>query len=84
MTKRIVGLPGDQIQVRDGLLYRNGKSLPDGLPLMEDAGIADNPVLLAPGHYFLLGDNRNLSRDSREYGPVPACFITNKVLFHLF
>ena len=77
MTKRIVGLPGDQIQVRDGLLYRNGKSLPDGLPLMEDAGIAENPVLLAPGHYFLLGDNRNLSRDSREYGPVPACQLTH-------
>ena len=84
VTKRIVGLPGDRIQIREGLLYRNGEAVPDGLPMIENAGIAENPVLLAPGHCFLLGDNRNHSRDSREFGPVPVCFITNRILFHLF
>lgn len=84
VTKRIVGLPGDRIQIREGLLYRNGEAVPDGLPMIENAGIAENPVLLAPGHCFLLGDNRNHSRDSREFGSVPVCFITNRILFHLF
>ena len=84
VIKRIVGLSGDRIQIRNGILYRNGEAVPDGLPLMEDAGIAENPVLLVPGHYFLLGDNRNHSRDSRMFGPVPASSITNRILFHVF
>ena len=84
VIKRIVGLPGDLIQIRNGILYRNGEAVPDDLPPMEDAGIAENPVLLAPGHYFLLGDNRNHSRDSRKFGPVPSGYITNRILFHLF
>lgn len=83
VIKRIVGLPGDRIQIRDGLLIRNGEAVPDGLPMMEDAGTTVNTVLLAPGRYFLLGDNRNHSRDSREFGPVPAGCITNKVLFRI-
>ena len=84
VIKRIVGLPGDRIQIRDGLLYRNDVAVEESLPLMEDPGIAERTVLLAPGNYFLLGDNRNHSRDSREFGSVPACLITNRILFHLF
>ena len=84
VIKRIVGLPGDSIQIRDGLLYRNGKAVAESLPLMEDPGVAENTVLLTPGYYFLLGDNRNHSRDSREFGAVSACLITNRILFHLF
>ena len=84
VAKRIVGLPGDSIQIRDGILYRNGKAAPDGFPIMEDAGAAEAAILLAPGEYFLLGDNRNHSRDSREFGPVAACYIINRVLFHFF
>ena len=84
VIKRIAGLPGDRIQIRDGILYRNGEAVSDDLPRMEDAGIAGDTVLLSPGQYFLLGDNRNHSRDSREFGPVPADFITNRILFHIF
>ena len=84
VAKRIVGLPGDSIQIRDGILYRNGKAAPDGFPIMEDAGAAEAAILLAPEEYFLLGDNRNHSRDSREFGPVAACYIINRVLFHFF
>ena len=84
VTKRIAGLPGDLIQIRNGLLYRNGAAVPEDFPIMEDAGAAVDTILLAPGEYFLLGDNRNHSRDSREFGPVAADCITNQILFHLF
>ena len=84
VAKRIAGLPGDRIQIRDGILFRNGKAVPKDFPIIEDAGAAEAAILLAPGEYFLLGDNRNHSRDSREFGPVAACYITNRVLFHFF
>ena len=84
VTKRIAGLPGDRIQIRNGILYRNGTAVSEDFPIMKDAGAAEDTILLAPGEYFLLGDNRNHSRDSREFGPVAADYITNQILFHLF
>lgn len=84
VTKRIAGLPGDRIQIRNGILYRNGTAVSEDFPIMKDAGAAEDTILLAPGEYFLLGDNRNHSRDSREFGPVAADCITNQILFHIF
>lgn len=66
--KRIIGLPGEEIQVKDGEVYINGEILGEdyGREPMESAGIAEEPVTLGEDEYFVLGDNRNASSDSRD------------------
>lgn len=70
VVKRIAAVPGDTVQVRDGRLYVNGKEEMPGKDLIEDPGIARDPVVLGAKEYFLLGDNVNESADSRMFGPV--------------
>lgn len=66
--KRIIGLPGETVQVKNGEVYIDGEILGEdyGAEAMEDAGIASEPIELGTDEYFVLGDNRNHSSDSRD------------------
>lgn len=77
--KRVEGVPGDVIQIRDGILYRNGSAVDEGLPLMEDVGLFSEPVTLKENEYFVLGDNRNNSKDSRMLGTFDYDEIVYKI-----
>ena len=85
-VKRIVGMPGDSLQIVDGVLMINNIMIEDDsedFDKMEDAGIAANPIKLQSGEYFVLGDNRNSSEDSRSanIGVVKQSMIVGKVWF---
>jgi len=87
--KRIIGLPGEQIQFKDGKVIIYNASHPDGLSLDEKYlptdlttyDQNDGKITIGPDQYFVLGDNRNASKDSRVFGPVDKSFIIGKVLF---
>lgn len=66
--KRVIGLPGETVQIADGYVYINGELLSEkyGNEVMVNPGRAIQPVTLGPDEYFVLGDNRNVSSDSRD------------------
>lgn len=66
--KRIIGMPGETIQIKDGFVYIDGEKLEEnfGKEKMDDPGIAENLIELGQDEYFVLGDNRNHSKDSRS------------------
>ncbi len=66
-VKRVIGLPGETVQIKNGQIYIDDKPLEadKGLGQVSLAGLAENPVVLDEDEYFLLGDNRDSSEDSR-------------------
>ena len=87
-VKRVVATPGDKVQIIDGILYINDEIRMEDSDIydkMEDEGIAANPIKLQSGEYFVLGDNRNSSEDSRSanIGIVKSGMIVGKAWFKL-
>jgi signal peptidase I len=67
--KRVIGLPGETIQIRDGCVWVDGRRLEE--PYLRDMVQQDyGPYTVPPRHVFVMGDNRNVSGDSRIFGPV--------------
>ncbi len=86
-VKRVIGLPGETVQILNGSVYIDGSILEEDeqYDRMSDSGIAVNEITLANDEYFVLGDNRNSSEDSRSgnIGPVKKNTIIGKAWFHM-
>ena len=70
LIKRVIGLPGETVDLMQGQIYINGKSLAENYLKETPAAQDMSRVVLEPGEYFVMGDNRNHSDDSRYNGPV--------------
>src|SRR5205085_8017636 len=80
--KRVIGLAGDHVRIADGRVYVNGKLLEeDYVPGAYEDGRSYPELVVPPDSYFVLGDHRSLSNDSRDFGPVDAGYICGKAVF---
>ncbi len=80
--KRVIGLPGETIEIRSGKLYVNAKELGEPyVPAMYLDGSNYGPVQIPVGNYFVMGDHRDSSNDSRVFGPVGRPYIYGKAVF---
>ncbi len=84
IIKRVMGMPGEVFQIQDGVIYVNDKLLADVVSeKMKYAGMVEEPIIIGADQYFVLGDNRNHSNDSRfeGLGLVDKSEILGKVIF---
>lgn len=87
--KRVIGLPGEQVQIKDDKIIIYNKENPDGFyldekyldPNIKTHGLTEDKLDLSGNEFYVLGDNRNQSKDSRSFGPVDKSFIIGRVMF---
>lgn len=94
LVKRVIGLPGETIGLRDGHVTINGKILdepwlPQPEPLSEPSSLPEgfsltHPYTIPADHYFVMGDNRPDSEDSRYFGPIPGSLIVGKMVLRVW
>ena len=80
--KRVVGLPGDRLWIAQGQVWLNGKPLPESYvpeQYRDTRSLAE--TIVPPNCYFMMGDHRSISSDSREFGPVERSLIYGKAVF---
>lgn len=84
LVKRVIGIPGDEINIEDGFVYVNGEKQDEAY--VEDltfAKVLDYPYTVREGHYFVMGDNRDVSKDSRHFGDVHSDHIEGRAMFRI-
>ena len=77
LIKRVIGLPGETIEIRGGQVFINGSPIAEPY-ITTPATDSMGPQTLEPDHYFVMGDNRNNSSDSRSFGPISAQVIVGR------
>ena len=84
--KRVIACPGDKVQIKDGVVYVNGKKFDEKVAVanIENPLLAENEITVGEDEYFVLGDNRNNSEDSRlaNIGNVKKSYIIGKAWFY--
>src|SRR6201993_1912395 len=80
--KRVIGLPGEKVEIRQGAVYVNGQIVPEPYVPPQYEDLSDfGPVLVPKDSYFVMGDHRESSNDSRFFGPVAIQFIYGRAVF---
>lgn len=82
IIKRVIGLPGETVAIKKGKIYINDKVIDDKYAYGETSDY--DKVTLEDDEYFILGDNRLISKDSRYFGPIKKSEIKGKIVFRLF
>lgn len=80
-VKRVIGKPGDVLEFKDHKVYRNGRALDEPYTKEPMAFTSNQKVVVPEDHVFVMGDNRNNSKDSRMIGSVPIGHVLGKKLF---
>lgn len=86
LIKRLIALPGDTIEIRDGNIWINGarQMEPYVHGAFTECSTYCGPLTLGPNEYFFMGDNRSVSRDSRTFGTIPADQIVGRVIIRFW
>jgi signal peptidase I len=80
-VKRVIGLPGDTIEFKNNKVYRNGKLLYEPYIKEEMRNTPNRTIHVPKGYIFVMGDNRNFSKDSRDIGCIPIDHVIGVKLF---
>ena len=82
IIKRIIGLPGETIEIKDGVIYIDGVEMPDDYAYGETSDYAS--ITLGDDEYFILGDNRLISKDSRYFGAIKEDDLMGEAVLRLW
>lgn len=82
IIKRVIGMPGDKVKIRNNKIYINNKIIEDEYAYGETSDYDE--ITLGDDEYFVLGDNRLISKDSRYFGAIKKSYIKGKAVFRLF